>query len=202
MGLVRTVAPTVNPVTRAEASAWCKVPADITADNDLIDALVLSAVDRCERVAGRSLITQTWRLTLDSFTDAEAQRAGLLWWDVGKGWWVIELPRPPLIAVSSLAYVDTAGDSQTLGSTLYQVDAEHEPGRVMPAHGQVWPSTRSQTRNAVTITWTAGYGAAASSVPAEIKDRLRAYIAYCYEHREGPDEDLLDRLFRHFWYGG
>lgn len=213
MGLVRTSAPAAAPVLISEVARWCKVPdyliAQFTAD---LEQLITSAVDRCERVAQRSLITQTWRYTLDSFYDEKAIKRGEIYQDCETGLWVIHLPRPPLASVSSIVYVATDGTSTTLSSSAYQVDADAEPGRVMPAYGSTtWPTARSQTKNAVTITYTAGYGAAGSAVPSEIRDRLKAYCVYCWENRgdKGPmgggdplDEEYLDKLFLRFWCGG
>lgn len=196
MGLVRTGAPAVTPVSLSEARAFLRIPDDITGDNDQLSSWLASGTQRCEETAGLSLITQTWELTLDSFFDDRNGAYCDPW--LGS---VIQLPRPPLQSVSSIVYTATDGTLTTLASTEYQVDASSRlPGRVRPAYGKVWPTPRAQLA-AVKITFVAGYGAAGTSVPDEVKDAIKSYVAYRNERREEPDEDFLDRLFRRFWSG-
>lgn len=181
---VRTVAPATEPITTAEAKLFLHLDADFTDEDTLILSLIKSGVDRCERVTGRALITQTWRATLDYFAD------------------VIELPYPPLISVSGIAYDDTNGAAQTASSSLYTVDADSLPGRIRLAYDQDWPDTRDYP-GAVRITYVAGYGAAAA-VPSEIKDQLKKYVALCYRFRDEEDaldEKTLDGIFQGFWSG-
>lgn len=74
----------------------------------------------------------------------------------------------PLLSVTSLAYVDTAGNTQTLvANTDYTVDIYKKPGRIIPAYRKSWPATRGFI-NDVTLTYIAGYGEP-SDVPHEIK---------------------------------
>lgn len=159
-------APGTEPVSTADAKSWMRV--DLSDDNDLIDFLIAAARERLEEDAGRSLITQTWELKLDRFPSSDLT--------------AIVLPRPPLISVSSITYVDEDGDTQTWSSAEYDVDANSEPGRITPAYNYTWPSTRDQA-NAVTITFVAGYGAA-SAVPKKILAAIKFLAAHWYEHRE------------------
>ena len=54
--------PGEEPVTLAEAKAWCRIDA---ADEDaLVSALIAAARLQVESLTGRALITQTWRLTM------------------------------------------------------------------------------------------------------------------------------------------
>jgi len=160
-----SVGPTVEPVTLAEMKAFLRV--DSHDDDDLIeDALIPAARRYAEEVlTWRTFINTTWILTLDSFPP------------------VIEVPRPPLSSVTSIAYTDTSGDAQTFAAASYQVDTSSEPGRIQPAYGEVWPSVRSEL-NAVRVTFVAGYGAAASNVPEGIKMGIRQLVAHWYEARE------------------
>lgn len=72
---------------------------------------------------------------------------------------------------------------QTLSPRLYQVDVKTDPGRIAPAYGQVWPQTRCETLNAVTIRFVCGYGLAAA-VPKTIKQAMLLMIGHWFEHRE------------------
>ena len=119
-----------------------------------------------EAVTWRALIQQTWVLTLPAFPA------------------VIYLPKPPTASVTSIAYIDTAGASQTLSTDIYALDSRQEPARIVTKFGQVWPATRAQNENAVTVTFVAGYGASASSVPEPLRHAVRLLAGMLYENRE------------------
>lgn len=59
--------PGEEPVTLAEAKAWCRIDTDD--DDALVTALIAAARLEVESFTGRALITQSWRLTLDGPAD-------------------------------------------------------------------------------------------------------------------------------------
>lgn len=156
-------APAAEPITLAETKDTIKV--DVADDDALITRLIIAARMSAERITRRALVTQTWDLSLDAFPR-----------------WELSIPKPTLQSVSSIAYVDANGATQTLAADQYLVDAKSEPGRITPAFGLVWPVTRWQT-NAVTVRFVAGYGAAAA-VPQGIKNWMLMRIKSLYENRE------------------
>jgi len=163
MGLILKVAPSVEPVTLAEAKLHCKV--DGTDDDTLITALIVAARQQAEHNTGRALLTQQWEFTCDSFP---AQ---------------IDLPRPALVSVQSVKYLDENGTLQTLASTEYQVIISELVGRIVPAYDKTWPSCRVQP-DSVVVDYTAGYGNAAA-VPPSIKAWMLMAIGTMYGQREG-----------------
>lgn len=172
--------PTVEPVSLDEAKEHLRVLSD---DTDAeIESMIVAARQMVESGESwsleRSLITTTWRVVLDRFPKC------------------IELPRPPLISVSSITYVDTNGTTQTLSPSLYQVDSHNEPGRIVPAYGQVWPVTRDQI-NAVTVTYTAGYGATAASVPMGIKQAILLCLGDLESYRQGTITGTIVNVLPH-----
>jgi hypothetical protein len=68
----------------------------------------------------------------------------------------VELKNFPLIDITQIQYVDSAGDTQTLSTDVYTVDADSTPGRFYLSYNQSWPTTRS-TPKAVTVSYRAGY---------------------------------------------
>lgn len=170
MTFKQTAVPTVEPLTSSECLDHLLVieTDERAAQASYIDALVVKARRFVERSLERQLTTATWRLTLEEFPDE------------------IELRPVPAIAVSSITYVDTAGTTQTLAATEYQTDlgAEDKPARIKPAYGKSWPSTRGDTYAAVTVTFTAGYGATAASVPQTIRHAMLLLVAHWYNLRE------------------
>lgn len=185
-GLVQTSAPAKEPVTVAEVRDFGLIPDNI--QNALIQRLIASARERCETFTRRQFITATWALTLDCFPS-----------------WEIKLRRGPWTATSistggSVAYLDTAGDSQTVATADYRFD--HVQGRLTPVHGSIWPSTYDVT-NAVTITYTSGYGTAPSAVPEGIKTAIIMTVLDWVENRRGVF-DLpigVQQMLLSFWTG-
>lgn len=177
MNLTLKVVPATEPVTLAEAKLHCKV--DGTDEDTLITALIVAAREQAESRTGRALITQQWELTLDSFPAR------------------IALPKPPLVSVQSVKYLDVNGTLQTLVSTEYQVVIERLGGYFLPAYGKAWPACRVQP-DSIVVAFTAGYGAAAD-VPESIKLWMKMAIDTMYKNRGGAEGGQLYELPRDFF---
>lgn len=199
MGLAQTVAPTEEPLSLEEAKLHLRE--DGVGQNTLISTLIIVARRYVETYLNQQLVTATWALTLDQFPSLGQKDKGFAWsYFDGEA---IRPPMPPLIAVSSIVYIATDGTSTTLAASLYQVDAKARPGRIEPAYQEVWPATRS-ILNAVTVTYTAGYGAA-SAVPQTIKQAMKILIAFDYFNRVPVAADMarvhdLLRAESHGWH--
>ncbi len=125
-----------KPISLAAAKEHLRVT---SSDEDaLIDTLIRAAAGHVESFCRRALVKQTRKLVLDCFPA------------------VIEPQRSPLRSVSSIQYLDTAGDLQTLDASRYRVDNYSCPGRITPAYGDSWPSTYP-VMNAVIVTYVAGH---------------------------------------------
>ncbi|QEX18499.1 hypothetical protein FRZ44_38060 [Hypericibacter terrae] len=167
MGLTLITAATVPVLDTAAAKAHLRV--EFADDDVTIDALVAAATETIEGMTGRAFLQQTWRLTLDAFPACRDP--------------VIRLPRPPLISVDSVKYVDADGTLQTLDPALYQVDANSTPARLAPAYGQVWPCARCEL-GAVRIEYKAGYGTTADKVRPTLVSAVKLQLGHLYENRE------------------
>lgn len=163
-----TTAPTVEPVTVAEAKRNADED-DSHRDSDFA-MWISEGRKQVEHDTRRSLINQTWTLKLDCFPSED----------------YIELLRPPLSSVTSIQYVDTDGNTQTFSSSSYVVDSARTPGIVYLAYNESWPSTRTQ-KNAVTVTYVAGYGATADSVPDWAKSAILIFCRHRYERPESAE---------------
>lgn len=163
--LKRTVAPTVEPLTDAQALEHVRLqdPDDLAQVQEFLAA----ALARIEAFTERALLTQTWTLKLD-------------------GWWTgdLELPKPPLQSVTSIVYATDAGTATaTVSTDVYEVDTDSEPGRVRLKPNQVWPAEPYDRPNCITITFVAGW-AAATSVPADIRNAARLLLGHYDQNRE------------------
>jgi hypothetical protein len=191
-GLVQTAAPASEPVTLAEAKLWARI--DSTVDDALVTSLIAAARQYAEDYTSRAIITQSWRMTLDRFPGFSTlgyrhgygvgPYSGGFWGQCGGSWHsffdAIRLPKPSLISVDQIQYVDVNGTTDTLDPSIYQADTDSEPGRIRAAYGQVWPTTRFEQLGAVKITYTCGYGLPAA-VPEQLKTAIKMLIATWYD---------------------
>ncbi|CAB4121503.1 Phage conserved hypothetical protein [uncultured Caudovirales phage] len=188
-------APSSEPITLSDAKTHLRV--DITEDDALISALIVSAREQAEQICRRALISQQWLVTLDRFPSPAMNVGSANWY--GPQWgnspgpltilspenktgYEIYLPYSPLISVDSIKYIDEYGVQQTLSSSLYKVDSVSEPARILPAYGATWPATRNEI-NAIEVTLTTGWPNAAA-VPQPIKSWMLLRLAAMYENRE------------------
>lgn len=178
-GLTLITAPSGEPVTTAELRDWVRVSG--SAHDTLLASLGAAARELCEKLMGRALMTQTWRLSLDGFPwpgGWHVLRHPSIWPDPH----TIRLPKAPLQSVTGVTYYDMGGNLQTLATSVYDVDAAHDPGRITLALGQTWPVTRPRP-GAVRVEFVAGYGNAAA-VPEAIKLAIKLSVAQWFENRE------------------
>lgn len=163
-GLRRTVAPTTEPVTLAQVKAHLRV--DGEQEDTLLGQLIAAARDWAEQYLWRSLMEQTWELSLDAMPSGRA----------------IEIPRAPLLSVTTVSYMDSDGTEQTLAATSYIVDGKSSPGRIVLATGIEWPVTDYPV-NALTVLYKAG-STTAAGVPESIRHGILMHIGHLYENRE------------------
>lgn len=164
----------------ADSGLGAQAPTTNTTLDPTLNALIKAARQHVESYTSRALITQTWDWKGDNFRVMR---------DFAYPGAPMVVPLPPLISVTSITYLDTAGASQTWSSsTGYQTDIPTgspwlPAGRIMPKENQSYPSTQSSTFNTVTVRFVCGYGAA-SAVPLPIKHAMLMLIGHWYEHRE------------------
>lgn len=194
MPLIQTSPPASEPVTLAEAKAHMRV--DDSVDDALIGSLISGARMQAEMICRRALITQSWKLILDAFPSPGAvSSASSLYGAFGISPGPLTVVRndkstgyeiipgvPTLQSVESIKYIDTNGTQQTLDSSAYKVDIATPAGRVVPAYGVSWPSTRSEI-NALEVSFISGYGDA-SAVPQGIRNWILIAVGTLYANRE------------------
>lgn len=180
-GLTVSVAPAIEPVTTADAKTHLRV--ETTDDDTYIDLLVATARQSAESRTHRAFITQTFEMTLDRFPDNTAWLHGFHGFSdafVREADSTIYLPRSPVQSITSVQYVDDAGDTQTLDASKYTLDSSSLVPRLVPAFGEVWPTTQLVI-NAVTITFLAGYGLLASDVPDPLIHAIKLIVGTYYD---------------------
>ena len=134
-------------------------------DDSLIDSYIDAATAWAMEYQGRKYLTET---CVDYFDR----------------WPAIIRPRwSPLLAVTSIRYIDSAGTWQTLSDSYYDVDIDSEPGRIVEAYNCSWPGVRGDA-NGIEVTYTAGYGSDADDVPADIRNAILLLVGDWYGNRE------------------
>ena len=144
----------------------------------MILSFIEAATDYCEDLQNRAYMDQTWDLTLDGFPNGD----------------IINIPLPPLQAVSSVTYYGTGGTPNTMTTTSYVVDTNSEPGRLSLAYNEVWPNETLRPVNGVVIRFVAGYGSVATAVPTMTKQAIKLMVGHMFEHRENTEIKVIEKI--------
>ena len=165
-----TSEPSVEPITLEELKNRLRITTN-DFDSELSD-LLTAARRQVEHDSHRRLITQTLTLTLDRFPAGNA----------------IEVRQLPVQSVSSVQYVDDDEATATFASSKYTVDTTTEPARIVLKSDESWETTEEGYPGAVIVTFVAGYGATATTVPVEAK---LAMVEWVRMHWGDCDGDSL-----------
>lgn len=185
--------PTAPALTRAEAKLHLRVDFD---DNDsLIDALVDAATQQAEAYCCAAITARDYLMTLSAFPRVSAGQSGPDpdWHEYPSRFghsgrpsrfpWALQFPVWPVVSVSSVQYLDTAGTLQTLSSSVYAQALDRRPPYIVPLPNQVWPVTYAQP-DAVRVRFRAGMAEANGGIPAAVKAAICLILGHLYENRE------------------
>ena len=150
------------PITLAQAKAHLRV--DTADDDDLIGSLIDAAAAAVESETGIICKARTVTLNYQAF----AARMPMLY--------------APVNAITSVAYIDTAGEEQTLASNQYRQRVFAGVPVLNPAYGVAWPATDA-VDGAVTITINAGHTTNAA-IDDRIKQAAKLMVGHWYANRE------------------
>lgn len=156
-------APTVEPVTLAEAKKQLEISQSDTAHDDQLTLLIQAAREQWEHDTDSCCLTQTLSVTLEEWEDDE-----------------IYLPKRPVQSITSITYYDTANTQQTLSTSVYSLDAACRAVRLK--YMQIWPSIVDRW-DAVTVTYVAGY-TSTTTVPAIVKQAILLLVGHYFENRD------------------
>ena len=166
MALIRTVAPTVLPVSLSEFRAHLWNIFDNHNTDALLTSLLEAATDKTETTLGRKLISQTWRNTVRPAAET------------------IVLPFGGYLSLAKASWFDG-----TAWIDLTAADYDVDDTGVLAEVTCTWPS---EATGSVRIDWVCGYGAAATAVPADIRMAIKQLATHWYRIRsastlEGED---------------
>ena len=157
--------PSVEPITLTDAKSHLR--ADTSAEDTLIQSLIMASRLHIEAALDLTLITQSWRLRLDSWP-----RSGTL-----------VLPLRPVEELTAVRVHVDDDTIETLDVDDFILDGTPNPARL------VWRGTGTAplspiAANGIEIDFVAGYGDAPSDVPQPIRQALLLLVAHWYENRE------------------
>lgn len=175
MGLVLVMKPAALPVERE--SVWGHLnatPLSAPDDSAFIDEIIAAAVERLDGPEGllnRALITQQWRVEMPRFPS------------------LIRIPLARCRQVDAIAYVDEAGENHSLDPASYVISGLHtDRCFVRPVAGTSWPESEVGNLEAVSVTFTSGFGDDAGDVPAPLRLAVMQMVAASYADREGAGQ--------------
>jgi hypothetical protein len=179
-------------VSLAQTKAQCVVDATFADDDALLSSLGIAARQYIEKLINRAIYDRTIQLNLDYFPYPNYSSTinpndrhcfyGRYWHELA-----IRLPMPRAVSVQSITYVALDGTTQTLDPSLYRVDLNSEPARIVPAPGLYWPQGQTYLPGSVTITYTAGTygdGVTVDTCPQTIKHAALMLVSYWYGNRD------------------
>lgn len=172
--LERVTAPTEEPLELEFVRDLHLRVTNGTAEDAYISHLITAAREECERFTQRAIPLQSWALVLDRFPCRE-----------------IVIPRPPLVEISAITYVDVDGAEQTLDDSGYRLIRPTGPTAkqavLLPPIDETWPSTQSGHAEAVRIEFDCGYVIPGSpielDVPADLQHGMLLMIGELYKQR-------------------
>ncbi len=153
------VPPATEPVSVAQAKLYLRI--DGADEDDLIASLIRAARLLVEAAAGRQLIAQTWRITLDAIP------AGA----------VIRAPVSPVRTAGRVATVDSLGATQVLAAGAVELEAGSDPPLLR------WRAAIPVAARAIEIDVDAGYGSAATDVPDSLRTAILRLVALWFDQR-------------------
>ena len=146
----------------ADSSLGAQAPVINTTVDRLLTILIGSARFTAENLLKRYLITQTVDVYLDGFSND------------------IVLPRYQ--SITSVTYTNSSGNTITLSTDYYSVDASNG-GQLILNNGYQWPETLDQ-ENSVKIRLVVGYGSNQSDIPECIRHWMLMRIKHAYDQRD------------------
>lgn len=167
MKLTVTTAAAEEPVTVAEMKSRSRITT--SSEDPLIAEMLVDARQAAENATWSRFVSET----LDAYYDTFAQLRNCL-------------PFPPYSSVTSVKYVDTDGDTQTVAETVWEAGEELGVGVVRLKYEQQWPTDVRSHPDSVIVRCVCGYGDAAD-VPQSIRSAIILHAANAYECRENAE---------------
>lgn len=177
------LSPALLLVSLSDMKDYLKI--DGSAEDTKLTGIINAVHDQICLTLRRSILTTSYELTMDRFSDRYIDVADM----TGEGVFTgsrrallggsdhFGLPRPPVQSITSIKTYNDANTESTLDSAAYSLDTEG--GRVYLNDGYTWPDNL-RAYEAVKITYIGGYGDS-GDVPPAIIQAAKEWAAKSYE---------------------
>ncbi len=165
-------APATEPVSLTEMKAWLRE--DGSGEDQLIQALIVSARMTLEACTRRFFVTQCWRLVMDAWPCAAE----------------LSIPFAPFQAVSAIRIYDADGLAQTLSPDAYRSPPASDGGRLIFTSA---PPPPGRSRDGIEIDFSVGYGASPNETPEPLRRAIMVLAAHWREKRGDDGDDALPK---------
>ncbi|PPD44502.1 MAG: hypothetical protein CTY15_07265 [Methylocystis sp.] len=169
-------APAVEPVSLVEAKSWLRE--DASDEDQLIQALIVSARMTLEAYTRRFFVTQSWRLILDAWPLSVAASS------------TFAIPFAPFQSVAAIRVYDGADVAQVVSATTYRAPAAGEGGRIVFIKP---PPLPGRLADGIELDFSVGYGALATQTPEPLRRAILILVAHWRERRGDDADDALPR---------
>lgn len=172
MSLTVTSAPSVEPISTAEAKEYLRIDTSDTSQDNILAIEIKAVRQRFEEYLQRTLITTTLSYEMNAHDMRNP----------------IEIPRPPVQSITSLTTYDEASGSETstvVTNTKYQLVNK----AILVERNEGWDVNRRY--RAGTLVYVAGYGDVSTDVPQDIVMAMLELLALRWERRGDEDRDAV-----------
>lgn len=149
-----------EPVTLAQARIQCQMEPEDTDFDAVLTTAIKTVRAHVEQYCGTKLVTQTLTTKCDFFSD------------------FARLPDGPVQSITSVAYVDVDGATQTLSTDVYELRSDDLEAAIVLKFNQSWPTIQPGSR--ITVVSVVGY----SAVPDAELGAMLMKISELVENRE------------------
>lgn len=170
-------ATTVEPLQLSEAKKHLEIADADTAHDEHLQNLIQQAREQVEHDCQVCLISRT---VTEKFN-----------WSGDEEYW--QLYFRPVTAITSITYYDTTNTQQTFSASLYSLDADRR--RIWLNSNAAWPTTYDRW-DAISVAYTAGYGANGGAVPKMFKQAMLLLIGYYFEERTMMGNEIITGGFK------
>ncbi len=167
MRLTKLTTPTTLAISLADVKDHLRIERDESGYDDDLTELIYTAMEFVEAETHLTLINTQFTAVWDDFPGDK-----------------MKIPGFPIVTVDSIAYTDTDGNSATWASSKYRTSLVQTPCTVQPAIGEDYPDVQVDAIDAVALTFTAGYGTAATDQTRTVRHLLKLIISHWFKERE------------------
>jgi uncharacterized phiE125 gp8 family phage protein len=154
----------VAPIALTEVKDHLRICHD-DFDDQLID-LIMTATEYGEKITGRDFINKTYITYLDCFPACDLP---------------IKIQKSKLQSITSIQYY-VNNVLTTLDAGQYYITDEADYATINLFDGNSYPTDEDARKQAVVITFVAGFGAAATDVPEAIRRAMLGHITSLFEN--------------------